>query len=132
MARKTYFNQGGRGTRIHYIITDEVINQSPRTMERMTAIRLESGEKKTSATEEDGGEDISHKGRWRGRNQPRRTVERKTSDMEEEGKEDISNGEEGEKDFSHGGKGRRRHWSLREMERKTSALEEEGEEDISH
>ena len=60
MARKTYFNQGGRGTRIHYIITDEVINQSPRTMERMTAIRLESGEKKTSATEEDGEEDISN------------------------------------------------------------------------
>ena len=55
MVRKTYFNHGGRGTRIHYIITDEVINQSPRTMERKT-----SGEKKTSATEEDGEEDISN------------------------------------------------------------------------
>lgn len=60
MARKTYFNHGGRGTRIHYIITDEVINQSPRKMERKPAIRSKSEEKKTSATEEDGEEDISN------------------------------------------------------------------------
>ena len=77
MARKTYFNQGGRGTRIHYIITDEVINQSPRKMESKTAIRSGKGERKTSATEEDGEEDLSHR-RWRGRHQPLRKMERKT------------------------------------------------------
>ena len=45
-------------------------------------------ERNTSAKEEDGKEDISLKGRWRGRHQPRRKMERKTSATEEDGKEE--------------------------------------------
>ena len=49
-------------------------------------------ERKTSATEEDGEEDISHGGRWRGTHQLRRKMERHTSATEEDGEEDISHG----------------------------------------
>ena len=47
-------------------------------------------ERKTSATKEDGEEDMSHAGRWRERHQPWRKRERKTSATEEDGEEDIS------------------------------------------
>ena len=47
-------------------------------------------ERKTSATEEDGEEDISLRGRCRGRYQPRRNMQRKTSATEEDGEEESS------------------------------------------
>ena len=68
-------------------------------------------ERKTSATEEDGEEDISHGGIWRGRHQPRRKTERKTS----------ASGEDAEEDISHGGICRGRHQPRRKMERKRAA-----------
>ena len=75
-------------------------------------------ERKTSVSKEDGEEDISHGGRWRGRHQPWR----KTSAMMEDGEEDISND----------GRWRGTHQPRRKMERKTSVSKEDGEEDISH
>ena len=49
-------------------------------------------ERKTSATEEYGEEDISHGGRRRGRHQPQGKMQRKISATEEYAEEDISHG----------------------------------------
>ena len=97
----------------------EDISQPRRKMEWKTSV----------SSKEDGEEDISHGGRWRGRHQPRRKMERKTSTTKEDGEEDISQLEgRWRENISHGGRWRGRHQPRRKTERKRAATTRRSED----